>query len=278
MTITIFNYNILILNNKLVKNKEVIVMKDTLNLFFTDLNDFVKNNWKILTISLVAIVCFQYLGKGDVLINIATLSLHIAGDIMMIIAIGKYAECENKSGSLYMVASNLFFIGVGIIAVLQSVDGKNWQYFIGNIPFWIATTNQIMNAWDIKLKSLFNYKLTALASLLIIIIYIQFDLVYSHVWIQILGMSLLPIFLSIADGPKVFIARVVSVGLFTFGTLIDLLIQFETPGVVPASSISSFFIALIAFFGFAKNASVYIEKVDVKNTWTLKTLWLIERF
>lgn len=253
-------------------------MKDAFDLFLTDLYDFVRNNTVILMVSLIAIGYFQYLGKGDVLVNIATLSLHIAGDIMMIIAIGKYAESQNKSGSLYMVASNMFFIGVGIIAVLQSFDGKNWQYFIGNVPFWIATTHQIMNAWDIKIKNLFNYKLTALVALIIIVVYIQFDLVYSHVWIQILGMSLLPIFLTMKDSPRVFIARVVSVGLFTIGTLIDLIIQFDTPGIVPASSISSFFIALIAFFGFAKNASVYIEKVDVKNIWTLKTLWLIERF
>ncbi|MBT3727105.1 hypothetical protein HOG21_05505 [bacterium] len=252
-------------------------MKDTIDLFITDFYNFLHNNAKVLMICLLVIIGIQYAGKGNLTANILSISLHVIGDVFMIMAQDKYTIKEDKSGTIYLILSNLFFMGVGMMAVYQSVDGKNWQYLIGNLTFWTATAYQIMNAWDIKYKNIVNYKTTTIVSVLIILIYIQFDLVYEHTWIQILGFSLLPIFVGMENTPKVFIGKVFSVGLLAFGTLIDLTVQFNTPGDVPAAAISAFFITLIAFFGFARNAPEYIKEVENEQVWTLKTLWLIER-
>ena len=215
------------------------------------------------------------MGKGNSLINIFVVILHITADVMMIISFSKFAHLQNKSGAVYLSVSNFLFVFFGLIAVLQSNENKNWQYCLGTVPFLIANVYQNMEAWNIKGKEVFNYKLTALVAISITFIYYQMHLIYNYAWIQVVGYTFFPIFLGMKDSPKVYIGRILSVMLLLLGALIDIFFQYMRPGVVPAASISAFFITLIAFFGFIKNAPLYVEKVDKKNVIVLKILALI---
>ena len=250
-------------------------MNNFIKLFLTDFVEFVENNWKVLIICLNIIIVFQYLGKGNSLINIFVVNLHIAGDVMMIISFSKFAQLQNKSGAVYLSASNILFVVFGLTAVLQSNENKNWQYCLGTVPFVVANIYQNMAAWNIKGKEIFNYKLTTLTTIIIAIIYYKMNLIYNYAWIQVVGFSLFPIFLGIKDSPKVYICRILSVLLMLLGALIDIFFQFMRPGIVPAASISAFFITLIAFFGFIKNAPLYVKKIDKENVLVLKILTLI---
>lgn len=249
-------------------------MKEAIKLFLTDFDDFVRNNWKVLVFCLFSIFALQYFGKGNPIINLIVVSLHLIGDVMMIMSLAKFAQGYKKSSAIYLVSSAVFFIAVGVVAVLQSTENKNWQYLLGTAPFLIAHIYQVMDAWDIKAKRFFNYKLTAFVALVVAIIYYQMDLIYSYIWVQIIGYSLFPIFLGMRDSPKVYIGRVLSVFLMLIGSLLDVVIQFSTPGVVPAAALSSFFITLIALLGFMKNAPMYVKHVDETEVRTLKLLKL----
>lgn len=187
---------------------------------------------------------------------------------MMIISITKYSQGEKKSSVVYLILAAVFFVPVGLIAVLQSDNGKNWQYFLGTFPFLIATLYQYLDAWDKKGKELFNYKTTILTTIVLAIIYYKMDLVYNHAWPHIIGFSLFPIFLAMQDSPRIFLAKMFSIVVMLFGVLVDIIVQFSTPGVIPAPALSSFFITLIAFFGFSSSAHVYIKKVDSSDTIT----------
>lgn len=253
-------------------------MKDIIKLFCLDFNDFVRNNFKILFLCLIIIIVIQYYGKGNFMINISVLTIHVVGDILMIISFTKYSIGEKKSGYVYLTIANCCFVFVGLIAVLQSDEGKNWQYLLGTIPFFVANLFQFLDAWDLKGKNFFNYKLTMLVTFILAIIYYKFDLVYNHVWIQIIGYSLFPIFLAMNDSPKVFLARIFSVFLMIIGILFDIYYQYGYPGVIPASSLSSFFITLIALFGFVNNTPIYINRVGENEYIIKKTLYLLTLF
>lgn len=226
-------------------------------------------------VCLLTVFAFQYFGKGNLFVNMFVITLHVFGDVMMIMSLTKYSWGQKKSGAVYMAASSSFFVLVGLIAVLQSTENKNWQYFLGTAPFFVANIYQIMDAWEIKGKELFNYKLTAFIAGILAYLYYQMDLVYSYTWIQILGYTLFPVFLGMTDSPKVYLGRIMSVALLLLGAFIDIIIQFSSPGVVPAAALSAFFITLIAFFGFKRNAHRYIEKVDEKDFRTLRILKLL---
>lgn len=253
-------------------------MKKIILLFCSDFKEFLRNNWKILIICLVTVFVIQYNGKGSLVTNISVITIHIIGDVMMIISLTKYSKGEKKSGYAYMSSSVIFFIIVGAVAVIQSTDGKNWQYLLGTAPFLVANIYQLFDAWEIKGKRLFNYKMTMLATIVLAFLYYKMDLVYSHTWVQIVGYSMFPIFLGMQDSPKVFLARIFSVFIMLIGVLIDIAVQSGYPGVIPASSLSSFFITLIAFFGFINNAQMYVEKVNKDNFFTRKTLRLLMLF
>lgn len=248
-------------------------MKKIFFTFVNDLKSFFHRNWKILLFCLITLFVIQYFGKGNILINVFVMFLHIFGDIMMIISLTKYSYGEYKSGAIYQTSAALFFLIVGYIAVLQSNEGKNWQYFLGTLPFLVANMYQICYAWNLRIKKLFNYKFTFLTTIFLALVYYQMDLVYKHAWLQIFGFSLFPIFLGMRDSPKVFLARLFSVFVMLLGVLIDIYVQLYYIGVVlPASSLSSFFITLIAFLGFIKNANMYLENLDEKDVYVRYTL------
>lgn len=242
---------------------------------FSDFKDFFKDNWNILIMVLIVIGILQYLNKGNFFVNFFVILLHITGDIMMIIAFKKYSQNKNKDAVIYIWSSTGFFLAIGWIAVLQSTDGKNWQYFLGTMPFIISNIFQLLDAWDLKGKSLFNYKTTILTSIIVTYIYYKMDLVYNHVWVQILGYSLFPIFLGMVDSPKVYLGRIFAVFVMLIGVLIDIYYQFNINSIIPSTAISSFFITLIAFFGFKRNANEYLKKVDKRNVVIVKILQLL---
>ncbi len=250
-------------------------MKNLILLFFTDLREFVRNNWKILFICLMTICVIQYYGKGNLLLNLSVICLHIIGDIFMIIALTKYSRGEKKSGFVYMSSSSLFFTLVGLAAVLQSTEGKNWQYFLGNLPFLVSNVYQLFDAWNIRGKRFFNHKLTLLATIVLAYIYYRFDLVYSHTWLQIFGYSMFAVFLGMSDSPKVYLGRITAVFIMLIGVLIDIYVQSSFSTVIPASSLSSFFITLIAFFGFVNNAHMYVKDSFKNDFFTKKTLAML---
>lgn len=249
-------------------------MKDFLIAFRSDFKGFLRSNWKVLIICLITVFVIQFLEKGNSLINLSVITLHIVGDVFMILSLTKYAHKENKTAVIYMFSSSIVFLTIGFIAILQSPEGKNWQYFLGTIPFFVANIYQLLDAWEMKGKKIFNYKLTIFVTLSIAFLYYYKDLVYNHTWLQIFGYSLFPIFLGMKDSPKVYIARISSVFIMLFGVLIDLKFQFITQSIIPASAISSFFITLIAFFGFISNASMYVERPE-NNSYFTKTLLMI---
>lgn len=251
-------------------------MKDLIKLFLTDFRDFVRSNWKVLIVCLTTIIIFQFFGKGNIVINLSIIIVHISGDVMMIIALTKYAQNKNKSGAIYMTSSTIFFVIIGLTAVLQSNENKNWQYFLGTVPFLVANTYQIMDAWNLKGKKIFNYKLTGLIAMFIAYLYYQMNLIYNYAWIQVLGFSLFPVFLGMTDTLKVYLGRIMSVILLLIGAIIDIIIQFSKPGIVPATTLSAFFITLIAFFGFLGNAKMYIRNDN--NSWDNKLLRILAKF
>jgi len=250
-------------------------MKETLKLFWLDFKNFIQNNKKILIICLLSVFFIQFLEKGNSIINISVIILHIIGDVFMVLALTKYSKGENKIGTIYFTCSSSFFIFVGYVAVFQSDENKNWQYFLGTIPFLVAIIYQYFDAWDIKGKEFFNYKLTTLTTLTLAIIYIHMELVYSHAWIQIFGYSLFPIFLGMRDSPKVYLGRIISIMIMLFGVSIDIYYQYNTQEIIPASSISAFFITLIALFGFINNANEYIGKIKKEEKITYKFIKLL---
>jgi hypothetical protein len=247
-------------------------MKKLLFLIGADLIDFINNNYKILTLCLITIFFLQYLEKGNIWVNLIVIFIHLVGDVMMIISFKKYAKKETKSGFAYQVSSTIFFVLVGLVAVLQSKDGKNWQYFLGTIPFLVANMYQFIDAYDLKYKRIFNYKLTLLVAITMSILYYKNDLIYSYAWLQVFGYSLFPVFLAMRDSPKIYLCRIFSVFIMLCGVVIDIKVQFVYPGIIPASALSSFFITLIAFFGFIKNAGYYLEKGNSDNIIVLNTL------
>ena len=250
-------------------------MKIFLSLFRSDLSNFVRDNFKILVISIACILLLQYFEKGNSILNITILVLHIIGDVFMVISFKKYSDNEKKPATIYLSIANFIFVIVGSTAVLQSFDGKNWQYFLGTFPFFIATLYQIYDAWDIKGRERFNYKVTTFAVIILALIYYKFELVYNHSWLFIFGYSMLPIFIGMEDIPKVYILRVMSVFIMILGVTIDIFVQLKTQDIIPSATLSSFFITLIAFFGFAGNASKYIKDTSKDQKIIIKGLNLL---
>ena len=250
-------------------------MKGLIYVVLPDLKDFVRSNYKLLFLCLITVFVIQYLNKGDFITNISVITLHLIGDVVMIISLKKYSIGENKLGVLYQSSSIIFFLLVGFVAVIQSKDGKNWQYFLGTTPFLVANMYQFLSAWGIKGKRFFNYRVTMLSTIIISFLYYKFDLIYSHAWLQVFGYSLFPIFLGMSDSPRVYLGRILSVFIMLLGVTIDINVQYVYPEIIPSSAISSFFITLLAFFGFIQNASNYIENVRKSEVITFNTLRLL---
>ena len=242
------------------------------------MEDFIQSNWKILLISLVVVFYIQFLDKGNSIINISVITLHIIGDVFLIIAFKKFSEDDKKRGVYYYSVASVIFLIIGIIAVAQSDNGKNWQYLLGATPFWVANIFLFLDAWNYEQKKYFDYKLTALVAIFIAYLYYEMNLVYDHSWIQIFGYSLFPIFLSIEDSPRVYLARIFSVSIMVTGVFIDLKIQLVTQNIIPGSVISSFFITLIALFGFINNVENYKTKVTKDDSLAINGLKFVSFF
>ncbi|USN59099.1 MAG: hypothetical protein H6767_03290 [Candidatus Peribacteria bacterium] len=256
-------------------------MKEVINLFLTDFRMFVRDNTAVLSISLPVIIGLHLLGKGSWVINTLVLLVHISGDVLMVMGMEQYARKQKKSGSLYMLLSGMFFVIVGATAVVQSQDGKNWQYILGTIPFFIAYAYQILDAWEKPGKELFNWFMTMVVCCILASVYYSLDLVYAHAWVFIVGYSVFPIVLALPKTATTYVWTLVAVAVMILGVTIDIYVQLQVSPQLPAASISSFFITGIALIGFSRSAGHYLKGLNPEQVvliWILTKVNAMQRF
>ncbi|USN59081.1 MAG: hypothetical protein H6767_03200 [Candidatus Peribacteria bacterium] len=252
-------------------------MKALLSEFLANLKDFVRKNTNILILCTISIILVQEMGKGNSLTDIIVTILHIGGDVFMVMSLNARQENRKKIGWGYMMISGLFFLGVGWIAVDQGEYERNWQYLIGTAPFLVANVYHFLDAWSIRGKEWFAYQSTIMVGAVTWGIYIEFDWIYPHAWVQIIGMSAFPVFLTLSDNnPKVYIWRMISIGLMTAGVIIDIWIQWRISPSIPSASISTLFITLIALSGLSKLAPLYLQG-EVQGKLTKSILQWIDK-
>ncbi len=104
-------------------------MKIFLRAFCSDFEDFVRSNLKVLVVCLLTVLLIQFLDKGNLAINLSVITLHIIGDVFMVLSLTKHSVGEKKAGAIYQLPAIIIFLIIGLIAVMQSTEGKNLKLF-----------------------------------------------------------------------------------------------------------------------------------------------------
>ncbi len=234
-----------------------------------DIKQLIKNNKNtiaILSLGVITILLVEIMGKGEVVVNIICLLLHVVGDLFTALSLKRYSFGAKKSGTIYQILSFFLFLCVASIGLVQTGGKSGWQYLLGCGPFLIANAYQVGDAWKFRWKKYFNWQTTAASTVVLALGYMFFHILpNTYAWVFIAGYSALPILLGMEDSPEIYLGRVSAVGVMNVGVLIDLVYQFFNSSIIPSNIISTFFISFIALLLFLENAEKKVKESGEKG-------------